>query len=85
MGAARATDVMGWTGHVVREETDGVFDRGLRITLVILQSVSFTDVLWCSRCCVIPSERHCAVVGLGGLNRIWSDEEAVGCNMKYVG
>ena len=28
-GAARATDVMGWTGHVVREETDGVFDRGL--------------------------------------------------------
>ena len=28
-GASRSTDVMGWTGHVVREETDGVFDRGL--------------------------------------------------------
>ena len=28
-GASRATDVMCWTGHVVREETDGVFGRGL--------------------------------------------------------
>ena len=39
---------MGWTGHVVLEETDGVFDGGLGITLVIAQSVSLTDVLWCS-------------------------------------
>ena len=33
-GAARSTDVMGWTGHIVREETDGVFDGGLGITIV---------------------------------------------------
>ena len=46
----------------VREETYGVFDRGLRITLVVVQSASFTDVLWCSRCCVIPGERYRAVV-----------------------
>ena len=35
-----ATDVMGWTGHVVREETDGVFDRGLRITECIFYGCS---------------------------------------------
>jgi hypothetical protein len=34
---------------------------------------------------MIPGERHCAVVGLDGFNRIWSDEEAVGCNMKGIG
>ena len=61
-GAARATDVMGWTGHVVREKTDGVFERGLRITLIVPQSISFTDVWWCSRGCMIPGERHRAVV-----------------------
>ena len=61
-GASRATDVMSWTGHVLREETDGVFDRGLRITLVVPQSVSFTYVLWGSRCCEVPGERYCAVV-----------------------
>ncbi len=76
---------MCWTGHVVREETDGVFNRGLRITLVVAQSVSFAYVLWGSRCCEVPGERYCAVVRLGGLNRIGSDEEAVGCNMKGVG
>ena len=33
---------MRWTGHIVREETDGVFDGGLGITLVIAQVVSWT-------------------------------------------
>ena len=48
-GAARATYVMSWTGHVVREETDGVFDGGLGITLVI----TIVDV-----CSVVQSTLH---------------------------
>ena len=58
-GASRATDVMCWTRHVVREEADGVFDRGLRIALIVPQSVLFAYVLWGSRCCEVPGERYC--------------------------
>jgi hypothetical protein len=67
-------------GHVVREETDGVFDGGLRVIFVSLEF----GTLRLSGGGFVSADGHHAEVVVLRLDRLGTDEEAAGVDVERI-